>query len=113
MSRLIKPIPISTPVAVSTLTPLVNFIDYSYYQGVLLHVENVDSTNAVTVFFETSEDGVSVDATTIYTLRILPGQQFSLAVGPVSLRTKYFASAETDGPGFPTAMVTFGVNAQL
>lgn len=99
---------IGTPVPVSTLTPLLPFTDFSKFQTLILSVQNVDPTNPVTVFFETSEDGISVDSALTYSYTIQPGQQCSLEVGPQNIRTYYSIAAETASP-FPTAMVTWEV----
>lgn len=101
---------IGTPVPVSTLTPLLPFYDFSKFQVVLLTVQNVDPTNSVTVYFETSEDGFSVDNALTYQFTILPGEQCSLEVGPQQVRKYYSIAAETASP-FPVAQVTFEVRA--
>ncbi len=95
------------PVPVSTLTPLLPFTALVRYQLLLFSVQNVDPTNTVTVFIETSEDGESVDTALVYTYTLEPGQQASLQVGPDQIRTYYSLSAQTLGPSFPTAQVTW------
>jgi hypothetical protein len=99
---------IGAPQPVSILTPLLPFTDFSKYQVLILSVQNVDPTSAVTVFFETSQDGFSVDAALTYQYVIQPGEQCSLEVGPQQIRAYYSISAETSSP-FPTALVTFEV----
>lgn len=101
------------PVDVSTVTPLLAFTDLSDYQIILLAVQNVDPSNEVTVFFETSEDGVSVDTTLVYTYTIQPGQQCSLQISPDNMRSFFAITAQTDAPSFPTAQVTFQARAGM
>lgn len=101
------PFKIGTQHPVSTLTPLLPFFDFSLFQVILLSVQNVDPTSSVTVYFETSEDGINSDPQLTYSYTILPGQQCSLEVGPQQIRRYYSISAETTGPSFPVANVTF------
>jgi len=102
----------SGPVDVSTVTPLLPFTDLSDYQIVFLAVQNL-GPNEVTVFFETSEDGISVDATLVYTYTIQTGQQCSLEISPDNVRSYYSITAQTDAPSFPTSQVTFQARAGM
>lgn len=115
-----------SPAPVSVLTELLPFTDLSgvipvlnvskfgfALDSFLLIVDNVDPTNTVTVTFETSEDGVSVDTATVYSYTIAPGQQATLEIGPEFTRTYFSISAETQGPSWPTANVNWGVRGNL
>lgn len=76
----------------------------------LLIVINSDPTNQLTCFFETSEDGVSVDSSIIYTYTIGPSQQASLEIGPGFTRTYFAISAEGVGG---TCQCNWGVRGIL
>ena len=101
------------PIPVSVATPLLPFTSFNRYQQLLFAVQNLDPTNVVVVTIETSEDGVSVDTQLVYQYQIGPGQQCSLEIGPGNLRNFFSITAQTQGPSFPTADVTFQVKAGM
>lgn len=101
------------PVPVSTVAPLLPFTAFTRYQLLLVSVQNVDPTNPVQVTIETSEDGESVDTQLVYQYTIQPGQQCSLQIGPDQIRSFYAISAQTAGPSFPTAQVTWKVKGGM
>jgi hypothetical protein len=100
---------------VNTLSPLLPFFDFSSCDVILMSVQNIDAdpSNLVTVNFETSPDGESIDQDRLYTKDILPGQQFSLEVGPEQLRRWFGITAQSQGPSYPDAKVTWEVVVRL
>lgn len=97
-------VPSGTPTALlpftnlsQTIEPLLTSKLGFILDSILLIVINSDPTNSLTCFFQTSEDGVSVDTSIIYTYTIGPGQQATLEIGPDFTRTFYAITAEGAG----------------
>lgn len=97
-------VPNGTPTALlpftnlaQTIAPLITSKLGFILDSILLIVINTDSTNSLTCFFETSEDGVAVDTSIVYSFTIGPGQQATLEIGPDFVRTYYAITAEGVG----------------
>ena len=104
----VHPLSASTPV--STLTPLLAFEDLGkYYGSILLVVINLSLTDQVHMVVDTSEDGVHLDNDKQQDVVALPGCQASSEIGPHLVRRYFALSAYTDGPGYPTANVQWGI----
>jgi hypothetical protein len=94
--------------AVSTLTVLMPWTDFTSYDALLFSVVNLSSAETLTVAFDTSPDGVSPDADRAATVTVGPLKSGSIEVGPGLLRTKWRISANTQSP-FNAAQVQWQV----
>lgn len=104
-----------TPVDVSVLTVLFPFGTFGErLQTISVYCVNLDSTNPVTFKLEGSETKTNPDPEKTYLKSAEPGQQVSFDLeGGAMMVTNWRLSAETPGPGFPTAQVKYKIKAQI
>jgi len=92
-------------VQVGALTPLSDWIDCSSYAAVRFALINQSPDYPVTFFLETSEDQVRIDETETMSETTPANGMRSIKAADDQLHTFFRLSAQTSGPGWPTANV--------
>lgn len=107
--------PFGTPQNVNVLTVLFPFKTFGErLQALAIYCVNLSGTDAVTFTLEGSETGTNPDSEKTFVKVAAPGQQVSYDLdGGNMLVTHWRLSANTDGPGFPTAQVKYKIKAQI
>lgn len=106
--------PISVPLTVSLPVTFLMPSDFHLFDQLLFGVRNLDSTNALTVFFEPMDDSGVYPNTGLHggsadPLVIRPGETADLDTGDKLLRYVWTGQAMTSGPGFPSVNMQWWV----
>jgi hypothetical protein len=97
----------STPVA--TLTTLMPFLRIDPYVCVSVVLRNLSATDNVNLIVDPSVGGVVPNISKRYMASAGPGEECSIDFTPPMFARYLRVSAQTDGPAFPTAQVSWAL----
>lgn len=98
--------PFGSPIAVSVLSPILGPRNFGgLLRGLLLEIQNLDSTNSVTVNLVPIPGGTNPDSAKTTSITVAAGKSGSIELEPWILRQQWEVTAQTAGPSYPTVEV--------